>query len=61
MKNILLILGHPSKDSFSNALLEAYKKGAESEGATVKTIYISDLDFNVNLSDGYRNRRRNGA
>jgi putative NADPH-quinone reductase len=54
MKNILLILGHPSKDSFSNALLEAYKKGAESEGATVKTIYISDLDFNVNLSDGYR-------
>jgi putative NADPH-quinone reductase len=49
MKNILLILGHPSKDSFSNALLEAYKKGAESEGATVKTIYISDLDFN-----GYR-------
>jgi putative NADPH-quinone reductase len=54
MKNILLILGHPSKDSFSNALLEAYKKGAESEGAAVKTIYISDLDFNVNLSDGYR-------
>ena len=54
MKNILLILGHPSKNSFSNALLEAYKKGAESEGATVKTIYISDLDFNVNLSDGYR-------
>jgi NAD(P)H dehydrogenase (quinone) len=54
MKNILLILGHPSKDSFSNALLEAYKKGAESEGAAIKTIYISDLDFDVNLSDGYR-------
>ncbi len=55
MKNILLILGHPSKNSFCNALLDAYKKGAESEGATVKTIYISDLTFNVNLSDGYKN------
>ncbi|WP_415327024.1 NAD(P)H-dependent oxidoreductase [Chryseobacterium sp. MMS23-Vi53] len=55
MKNILLILGHPSKNSFNNALLDAYRKGAESEGATVKTIYISDLDFDVNLSDGYKN------
>jgi putative NADPH-quinone reductase len=53
--NILLILGHPSKNSFSNALLDAYKKGAESQGATCKTIYISDLKFDVNLSDGYKN------
>ncbi|MFC3157405.1 NAD(P)H-dependent oxidoreductase [Chryseobacterium arachidis] len=56
MKNIVLILGHPSKESFSNALLEAYKKGAESKGATVETIYISDLDFNLNLADGYKKK-----
>ena len=53
-KNILLILGHPSKNSFNKALLDAYQKGAESSGANCKTIYISDLNFDVNLADGYK-------
>lgn len=51
---ILLILGHPSENSFCNALLEAYKTGAESKGTICKTIYISRLDFNVNLPGGYK-------
>lgn len=54
-KNILLILGHPSKNSFNKALLDAYQKGAEAQGADCKTIYISDLHFDVNLADGYKN------
>lgn len=53
-KNILLILGHPSENSFCNALLDAYQKGAESAGANCKTIYVSRLNFDVNLSDGYK-------
>ncbi|AYL95795.1 NAD(P)H-dependent oxidoreductase [Mucilaginibacter celer] len=53
-KNILLILGHPSENSFCNALLNAYSAGAESAGATCKIIYISRLNFNVNLADGYK-------
>jgi len=53
-KNILLILGHPSENSFCNGLIDAYKKGAESSGATCKVIYISRLNFDVNLSDGYK-------
>jgi len=53
-KNILLILGHPSKNSFCNALLDAYRTGAENAGADVKTIYVSELDFDVNLADGYK-------
>lgn len=52
-KNILLILGHPSENSFCNALLDAYKTGAEETGAMCKTIYVSRLKFDVNLSDGY--------
>ena len=52
--NILLILGHPSENSFCNALLDAYKKGAATTGANYKTLYISQLDFNVNLADGYK-------
>lgn len=54
-KNILLILGHPSENSFCNALLDAYQNGAESSGANCKMIYISRLNFDVNLSDGYKN------
>lgn len=53
-KNVLLILGHPSENSYCNALLDAYKSGAESVGANCKTIYISRLNFDVNLSDGYK-------
>ncbi|HEY0612365.1 MAG TPA: NAD(P)H-dependent oxidoreductase, partial [Chitinophaga sp.] len=53
-KNILLILGHPSENSFCKALLDAYQNGAESTGANCKTIYISQLNFNVNLADGYK-------
>ena len=54
-KHILLILGHPSQNSFSKALLDAYQKGAETAGAICKTLYLSELDFNVNLADGYKN------
>jgi NAD(P)H dehydrogenase (quinone) len=53
-KKILLVLGHPSKNSFNKALLDAYQTGAESAGATCKTIFISDLNFDVNLADGYK-------
>ena len=53
-KNILLILGHPSENSFCKALLDAYKTGAETAGANCKTLYLSKLNFNVNLSDGYK-------
>jgi putative NADPH-quinone reductase len=53
-KNILFLLGHPSEHSFCKALLDAYQAGAESSGASCKTLYISRLDFDVNLADGYR-------
>ncbi|GAB3523156.1 NAD(P)H-dependent oxidoreductase [Emticicia fontis] len=52
--NILLILGHPSENSLCKALLDAYQKGVESTGATCKTLYISQLKFDVNLADGYK-------
>ncbi|MBS1663248.1 MAG: NAD(P)H-dependent oxidoreductase [Bacteroidetes bacterium] len=53
-KNILLILGHPSENSFCNALLDAYRNGAESAGAHCQTLYVSQLNFDVNLADGYK-------
>lgn len=53
-KNILLILGHPSEKSFCKGLLDAYQKGAENAGANCRTIFISKLKFDVNLTDGYK-------
>jgi NAD(P)H dehydrogenase (quinone) len=53
-RNIVLILGHPSENSFCKALLEAYQNGAECAGADCRTITISKLHFDVTLSDGYR-------
>jgi NAD(P)H dehydrogenase (quinone) len=56
MKKILLINGHPDKESFNFALAEAYKNGALSTGAELQEIVIRDLQFNPNLQFGYRQR-----
>jgi len=56
MKNILIINGHPDKESYNYALSDAYKRGAESSDAAVKVINIVDLEFNPNLQYGYRKR-----
>lgn len=55
-KNILLINGHPDKESFNYALAAAYIKGAEKSGAEIQYIHIRDLNFNPNLQFGYRKR-----
>lgn len=56
MKKILLIQGHPDRESFNFALSEAYKKGAKSSGAEVRELIVADLKFNPNLQFGYRQR-----
>jgi putative NADPH-quinone reductase len=53
---ILLINGHPDKESYNFALAAAYKKGAINSGAEVQEIIIRDLNFNPNLQYGYRKR-----
>ncbi|MCK6618576.1 MAG: NAD(P)H-dependent oxidoreductase [Cyclobacteriaceae bacterium] len=55
-KNILHILGHPVQNSLCKALLDAYQTGAKNSDANCKTIIISELNFNPNLSTGYKNR-----
>lgn len=56
MKKILIINGHPNKDSLNFALAEAYKKGALQAGSEIKEIIIRDLKFNPNLQSGYQKR-----
>ncbi|WP_064966177.1 NAD(P)H-dependent oxidoreductase [Tenacibaculum ovolyticum] len=56
MKQILIINGHPDKESFNYALSAAYIKGVNKTDAELTQINISDLDFNPNLRFGYRKR-----
>lgn len=51
---ILLINGHPDKESFCRALAQAYKQGAQSAGAEVRELNVGDLNFSPNLAHGYR-------
>jgi putative NADPH-quinone reductase len=56
MKKILVINGHPNKESYNNALKESYIKGAKSAGFEVEDIQIGDLKFEPNLFYGYTKR-----
>lgn len=55
-KKILLINGHPNKDSFNYGLVQAYKEGVVQSGAALEELVISELQFNVNLQFGYQKR-----
>lgn len=55
-KKILLINGHPDKESFNFGLSNAYKEGVEKSDAEIKEINIRELNFNPNLQFGYRKR-----
>jgi putative NADPH-quinone reductase len=54
MKNILVINGHPNKQSFCYALAERYKKGADTNGNNCRITHLADLVFNPSLQSGYQ-------
>ena len=56
MKKVLIINGHPDKQSFCFELARQYKKGAEKKGADCKLVNLADLEFNPILTNGYRKR-----
>lgn len=56
MKKIVVINGHPDRESFNTAIAETYINSAEASGAEVRYIAIGTLDFNPNLQFGYRQR-----
>ncbi len=51
---VLLILGHPLKDSFCADLSEKYIEGAKEKGHETKSLYLGDLKFNPLLETAYR-------
>lgn len=53
-KRILVILGHPSHDSFCGALTERYVQAAKDAGHQVRELRLGTLDFDPILREGYR-------
>jgi NAD(P)H dehydrogenase (quinone) len=58
IKKVLIIQGHPNKDSLSSRIAEKYKEGAEAGGAEVKEIIVKDLNFNPILFLGYKRKEK---
>jgi len=56
MKKILIINGNPVKNSFSNAIVNSYIEGA-GDKAQVRTLIVTDLNFNPNLKVGYNSEQ----
>ncbi|MFV0417774.1 MAG: NAD(P)H-dependent oxidoreductase [Dysgonomonas sp.] len=56
MKKVLIINGHPDKESFCFGLHERYKKGCLDAGNEVKEITLAKMAFNPILTYGYRKR-----
>lgn len=56
IKNILIINGHPDRESFCCELAKRYQIGATMSKSDVKLINLFDLEFNPILKNGYRKR-----
>jgi NAD(P)H dehydrogenase (quinone) len=52
-KRILVILGHPSSDSFCGALTDSYVQAAQSAGHEVRQLRLGKLSFDPVLREGY--------
>ncbi|MCL2178827.1 MAG: NAD(P)H-dependent oxidoreductase [Proteobacteria bacterium] len=53
-KRMLVVLGHPSSDSFCGALGETYAQSAKNAGHDVRFLRLHALKFDPILHNGYR-------
>ncbi len=54
---LFIWVGHPRADSLSHGMADAYQNGAESQGAEVRRMHLSDMDFDPDLTEGYSQRK----
>ena len=54
MAKIAIVVGNPMTDSYSEALGQAYKRGADSGGHEAKLFVLSRMAFDPILRGGYR-------
>ncbi|MCB8995334.1 MAG: NAD(P)H-dependent oxidoreductase [Bacteroidales bacterium] len=53
-KKVLIVSGHPNKDSLTSKIAAKYKEGALLAGAEVKEIVVKELKFDPILFQGYK-------
>ena len=56
MKKVLIINGHPDKESYNTGLANSYYKGLKTTNSIIDRIDLFDLNFDPNLKFGYRKR-----
>ena len=56
MKKVLIIQGNPIANSYGPAGRGLYEGAAES-GAEVRELVLSELEFDLNLSGGYKGKQ----
>lgn len=48
-KRVLVVMGHPRRDSYCAALAQAYSEGARRAGAQIEQLSLAELDFDLNV------------
>lgn len=54
MKKIMIVVGHPQRSTFCEALGNAYKDSADAAGHHARLFQLADMTFDPILHDGYR-------
>jgi NAD(P)H dehydrogenase (quinone) len=54
MSTIAIVVGHPGRDSYCEALGEAYRRGAEAGGHRADLFLLAKMNFDAVLREGYR-------
>jgi NAD(P)H dehydrogenase (quinone) len=54
MSKIMIVVGHPQRRTFCEAIGRAYEKGALAAGHQAKLFLLSEMSFDAILHDGYR-------
>lgn len=57
MKKVLIIQGNPIENSYGSQLGEVYARGAAESGAEVRELVLAEMEFDLNLSGGYRGKQ----